>query len=92
MSAMAWDPLNSARNRDASEYGGRAGKPQPLAEGHTVLTPQEKRTMVTREALASAGVMEDLPPTDEHFDAVLELASKRVDIYRSGHTLDDALS
>lgn len=89
---MAFDPLNSARNRDPSEFGGSAGKPQPLFSGHVTLTPQEKRTMVTREAIASAGVMEDLPPDDAHYDAVINLAEKRADIYRSGHTLDDALS
>lgn len=88
---MAYDPLNSAKNRESSEYGGSAGTPQPLAMGHTPLTPQEKRTMTTREAMRSAGVMEDLPVTDAHYDAVLELQEQRADIYRSGHTLDDAL-
>lgn len=89
---MAYDPLNSARNRDATEYGGRAGTPQPFIDGHVQLTPAEKRRIVQQETMASAGVMEDLSPDDENYDAVLELAEKRRDIYKSGHTLDDALS
>lgn len=88
---MAYDPLNSANNADPTEYGGSPGRPQPKAMGHVTLTPQEKRAIVQREMIASAGVMEDLDPTDEHYDAVLELAEKRKDIYRSGHTLDEAL-
>jgi len=87
-----YDPLNSAKNRGPSEYGGSAGTPQPFAAGHEVLTPAEKRRIVQQETMASAGVMEDLSPTDDHYDAVLELQEKRRHIYASGHTLDDALS
>jgi hypothetical protein len=88
---MAYDPLDSSKNRDATEYGGSPGTPQPKARGHLVLTPAEKRRMVTQEALASAGVMEDLPVDDAHYDAVVQLAEKRKRIYASGHTLDDGL-
>lgn len=89
---MAYDPLNSAKNRDPSEFGGSAGHPQRLDLGHVELTPQEKRMIVQRETIASGGVMEDLDPTDEHYAAVIDLAEKRKDIYRSGHSLGDALS
>jgi hypothetical protein len=100
-SVMAYDPLDSSKNREPSEYGGSNGSPQPPTgpigytanepPGH-MLSPAEKRRIVTQEAIRSAGVMEDLPPTDEHYDAVLRLAKDREQIYRSGHTLEDALS
>jgi len=88
---MAYDPLNSSKNRDPGEYAGLAGMPQPKAAGHVTLTPQEKRMIVQQEVMASAGVMEDLDPSDEHYSAVEDLAIRRAEIYRSGHTLDDAL-
>ncbi len=95
------DPLVSARNTAPSEYVGVGGLVSPVlppqagsigaVAGHT-LTVAQKRMIAQREMIASAGVMEDLDPTDEHYQAVVNLAAKRREIYASGHTLDDALS
>jgi len=90
-----FNPLKSADNEPAegTEYGGRPGFIQPKSLGHNIDAPdhvQEKVAIIHFEAFHSAQVMEDLPPTDEHYDAVLELQQLRA--ARLGeYTIEDAL-
>ena len=87
----SFDPTNSARNRGPTEYAGGPGMPQLKADGHVSLTPAEKRRMAQGVDMATAGVMMDLPPTDEHYAAV-PIAEKRVAAILRDHTLGDVLS
>lgn len=79
---VAFNPLKASDNDEPSEYGGVMGLIQPAELGHDIQAPdhvQEKAFLMRFEGLRSGQVMEDLPPTDEHYDAVLELAAKRAE-------------
>jgi hypothetical protein len=91
-----FDPLHAARNAEPpSEYGGSGpvGVLQPKSLGHNLDAPdhvQEKAFIVRFEGKRSAQVMEDLPVTDEHYDAVAELQALRAE--RLGeYDISDAL-
>ena len=78
-----FNPLKASDNDEASEYGGVMGLIQPAELGHDIQAPdhvQEKAFLVRFEGKRSAQVMEDLPPTDEHYDAVQELHDKRDEV------------
>ena len=77
-----FDPLHAARNDAESEYGGVMGLLQPKTRGHNIDAPdhvQEKAFILRFEGIRAASVMEDLPPTDAHYDAVVELLDKRAE-------------
>jgi hypothetical protein len=63
---------------------------QPAAKGHG-LSGQEKRQLLTMEAVRAAGVMEDLPETDANYQAVLDLNKFRSEHY-GDHDLDEAIT
>jgi len=78
-----FDSLHAAKNAEPpSEYGGSGvvGVLQPKSMGHNLDAPpnvQEKAYIVRFEGLHSAQVQEDLPSTDEHYEAVAELQALR---------------
>lgn len=80
---MPFDPLDATKGGfDASEYGGvgPVGVIQPKSLGHDIEAPpnvQEQAFILRFEGKRSAGVMVDLPETDEHYDAVEEMQAKR---------------
>lgn len=88
-----FDSLHAANNDEESEYGGVMGLLQPKTKGHDIDAPdhvQEKAFIVRFEGKRSAQVMEDLDPTDEHYDAVLELQELRARTLGE-YTIADAL-
>lgn len=71
-----FDPLDSSKNREPTEYGGYAGSPQPKHSGHP-LTPGEKRRLLTGEGMDSARVIETIPDDDYSAQAVRDNQARR---------------
>jgi hypothetical protein len=93
VSVADFDSLHAENNDVESEYGGKMGLIQPKDRGHNLEAPdhvQEKAFIIRFEGKRSAQVMEDLPVTDEHYDAVLELQAKRAETLDE-YTIEDAL-
>lgn len=89
-----FNSLKASDNDVESEFGGVMGLIQPKSKGHDINAPdhvQEKAFLLRFEGLRSAQVMEDLDPTDEHYDAVAQLQARRAQTL-GDHRVEDALS